>query len=330
MHSDELTDKTEWNDFVKKYGPRSGAFLHSFEWGEFQKATGAKVSCRGVVDNGNILLVAMLIEKKASFFGRYLYCPRGPVSYGQFDLHLISDLVEPWRRSALFFRFDFPSETGDVHKMVSLKKTVSVQPADTLLLDLTKSEDDLLEAMHQKTRYNIRLAERKGVRVEIEKDVLIDDVWRLFSETSSRGEFRLHKKEYYEKMLSLLSSGDCHVFLASAYYEDHLVAANIMIDFNGTRTYLHGASGNRHRNVMAPFLLHWELIRDAKEKGLGMYDWWGVAPEGAADNHPWSGISRFKRGFGGEEVSYAGTFDYILRPFRYRLYSIARRIRRGL
>lgn len=201
-------------------------------------------------------------------------------------------------------------------------RTFEISPSHTLITDLTKSEPDLLASMHEKTRYNVRLAERKGVTVSIGTDS-IDAVWPLFEQTASRGQFRLHLKSYYEKMLA---SGV--VFIATAKVGDQVVAANLMVDFDGTRTYLHGASGETHRNVMAPFLLHWELIKDAKRKGIAAYDWWGVAPEGADESHPWNGITRFKLGFGGERLDSAGTFDFIARPLEYTIYRIIRSIRR--
>lgn len=125
-------------------------------------------------------------------------------------------------------------------------------------------------------------------------------------------------------MLESLKERSCHAFLATASYENHLLAANIMIDFGDTRTYLHGASSNEHRHFMAPYLLHWELMRDAKERGVRFYDWWGVAPLDAPDNHPWFGISRFKRGFPGVEYASPGTYDLVFKPRPYHLYQLGR------
>lgn len=119
-------------------------------------------------------------------------------------------------------------------------------------------------------------------------------------------------------------------FLAIAKHENDILATNIMIDFGDTRTYLHGASSNVKRNLMAPYLLHWELMKDAQSKGIKFYDWWGIAPIDAPADHPWAGISRFKRGFGGEEVEYPGTFDLVLHPIKYRFYQFIRSLRRRM
>jgi lipid II:glycine glycyltransferase (peptidoglycan interpeptide bridge formation enzyme) len=217
--------------------------------------------------------------------------------------------------------------------------TIDVNPAQTLITDLTKSEEELLAGMHEKTRYNIRVAQRHGVDVDLDHRSF-EEVWPLFSETSSRGAFRLHEKHYYETMLASLRGGDVTVFCPTCptkpwrsgigHKTSLPLAATIMVDFGYTRTYLHGASSSQHREFMAPTLLHWRLMLDAKARGLRWYDWWGVAPRGAPASHPWAGISRFKRGFGGEEVSSPGTYDIVTRPARYFLYTLSRQLVRSL
>jgi lipid II:glycine glycyltransferase (peptidoglycan interpeptide bridge formation enzyme) len=162
-----------------------------------------------------------------------------------------------------------------------------------------------------------------------------EEAWRVFEQTASRDVFRLHPKAYYRRMIQAKeierSRGRevCRAFLATASHEGEILAANVMIDFGDTRTYLHGASSNVKRNFMAPYLLHWELMKDAKSRGIAFYDWWGVAPIEADANHTWAGISRFKRGFGGEEISYPGTFDCVLRPWHYSIYHYLRTVRRA-
>lgn len=289
----------------------SGAFLQSKQWGDFQRSTGREV----VFVDG----VGWFVVNALPFGWKYAFCPKGPT--GNVSVETLRSVAD--KLGVVFLRVEpeFQSPTSN------FKKTFEVSPSHTLITDLTKSEDDLLSAMHEKTRYNVRLAERKGVTVSIGTVSIgtdsIDDVWPLFEQTASRGQFRLHPKSYYQKMLA---SGV--VFIATAKVGDQIVAANLMVDHAGTRTYLHGASGETHRNVMAPFLLHWELIKDAKRKGIAAYDWWGVAPDGADESHPWNGITRFKLGFGGERLDSPGTFDFVARPLAYAIYRIVRAIRR--
>jgi peptidoglycan pentaglycine glycine transferase (the first glycine) len=304
-------NQKDWNAFVKEYGPRSGRFLQSWDWGAFQKKLGSHVVREPFEKDGELIGVAQWVKRKIALLGEYRYCPRGPI--GQIES----------LRSNFFSRIE-PATKDQIPQ--GAHKTHNIQPANTLLLDLRQSEDELLASMHHKTRYNIGLAVRRGVHVSFAEHEL-DDVWALFESTRSRGGFRLHEREYYEKMLATLT-GECRAFLATAFYEHQPIATTLMLDFGNTRTYLHGASKREHRNLMAPYLLHWELIRAAKAKGLKWYDWWGVAPVGAK-NHDWEGISRFKRGFGGEEVAYPGTYDVVGNPLAYSLYKILRQIHRS-
>lgn len=309
-------DKQAWNAFVLKHGPRSGSFLQSWQWGEFQKQAGEKVDRQTWTHDKEIVGVAQWLERELPLFGQYKFCPKGPISIKKID---VADEAKD-----LFLRIE-PSEK---HLLTNAHKSIDLNPADTLITDLTKSEGELFAQMHSKTRYNIRLAKKHGVEVSF-SNIQIDDVWQLFEQTASRGVFRLHPKTYYQKMVDTLSEEYCQAFFASASYQGEIVAANVMIDFGNTRTYLHGASSNTHRKVMAPYVLHWVLMQDAKEKGLTHYDWWGVAPVEAGKEHPWSGISRFKRGFGGEEVGSPGTYDVVLKPKMYWFYGIMRQVRRG-
>lgn len=308
-----MIDKKIWNEFVKSHAPRSGAFLQSWEWGLFQKSVGENLRRKVYRDEGKVVGLGQWIDRSLPFFGRYSFCPKGPLGKWQ-----------PNQDGQMFLRI----ESNDSKLPSYARKTIDLDPADTVITSLSASEEDLLAAMHHKTRYNIGLAKRHGVHVHV-SSADFDNAWELFEQTASRGQFRLHPRDYYEKMLETLSGSGCRAFLATASYEHEVIAANVMVDFNGVRTYLHGASGSQHRKIMAPYLLHWELIRDAKTHGLTHYDWWGVAPENAK-HHPWAGISRFKRGFGGEEVCSPGTFDLVNKKFVYKLYQLARKIRRGL
>ncbi|NIP32988.1 peptidoglycan bridge formation glycyltransferase FemA/FemB family protein, partial [Candidatus Saccharibacteria bacterium] len=123
--------------------------------------------------------------------------------------------------------------------------------------------------------------------------------------------FRAHPKSYYKKILESLGSM-AEVWFAE--YKGKVIAANLMIFWGNTVLYLHGASSRDHKNVMAPYLLHWELIKRAKADGYKYYDFWGIAPPDSP-NHPWAGITRFKKGFGGTEVKYPGTFDLAINKF---------------
>ncbi len=316
-------DAVAWNAFVKDHGPMSGRFLQSWQGGEFQGAERWVWEEEGPRGLKGPRGVANVSRKNLPGIGTYAYCPRGPVVQ---DPSLFPELVEGITNvlsPILFFRSDLPVNIP----LSSFKKTFDIQPAHTWITDLT-SVDQLLSSMHQKTRYNIKLAERHGVQIDFDT-LSFEDVWPLFEGTSGRGKFRLHEKHYYKKLLETLKSGECHAHLVTALFENKPIATNIVIDFVGVRTYLHGASSYEHRSLMAPYLLHWFLLKDATLQGMTQYDWWGVAPADQP-NHPWAGISRFKRSFPGREVSYPGTYDLVKKPGWYTVYQLVRQLRRAV
>lgn len=231
------------------------------------------------------------------------------------------------KEKVIFLRFE-PRKFEMRKSKIAIRKSIDIQPSQTIMLDLSRSEDVLLATMHQKTRYNIRLAEKKGVQIreashagflagDGEKEV--EKFWKLMEKTSGRDGFTPHDKDYYEK---LLHTAPDRFKLFFAILEDNIIAAGIFSFFGDTATYLFGASDNDHREVMAPYLLQWELIKRSKSAGCKFYDFFGV------DDKKWPGVTRFKLGFSGEEIKYPGTFDVIFNILRYEIYLILRRARR--
>lgn len=339
---EKITLREGWNEGVLAAG---GNFLQSWEWGEFQKAAGFDVLRLGESSTASF---GQFIRRPLPFGHFYWYCPRGPLGdldafFGHIDTSMYRS-VGPEFGGAMFVRLEPPvakvypvaKAMGDKPGGESIGVSVTpVQPAQTLILDLKKEPEELLAAMHEKTRYNIRLAEKKGVRVYAAsgREDSFEIFWDLLQETTTRDAFHAHDKSYYRTMLDTLS-GDPEsdgknrpvARLAFAEHDGKVLAANLMIYFGGTATYLHGASSRVQREVMAPYLLHWHLIRESRSWGCYAYDFWGVAPENRPE-HPWAGITRFKRGFGGTYVEYPGAFDLPLKRFWYTLYSLARRAR---
>jgi peptidoglycan pentaglycine glycine transferase (the first glycine) len=328
MEPEKQTPSTAWDAFVAGNG---GSFLQSWDWGEFQIALGRNVERIAEADVACTMLTLPL-----PFGRRYAYCPRGPVLRKDADPKAIVTIVDLLKsRMATktdFLRFEpeFPAARTDI--AMTLQGTGFVrgpetQPAHTSIIDLTRAETELLAAMHQKTRYNIRVAERNGVKVRIMREPARGDrdaFWQLLDETADRDGFSTHERQYYETMFDVLGAS---VSLAIAEHAGTAIAAALLIDFAGRRTYLHGASSSQQRNLMAPYLLHWEAMRQAKSAGMLSYDFWGVAPAESPD-HPWAGISRFKRGFGGEDVAYLGTWELPFHRFWYTVYRQAKRFRR--
>ncbi len=197
----------------------------------------------------------------------------------------------------------------------------------TFVLDLTKSEDELIASMHPKTRYNIKVAQKHNVIVkEDNSKEAFNEYLRLTEETTVRQRFYAHNMSYHKTMWKTMhEAGIAHLFTAS--YEGKILSAWIVFVWGNTVYYPYGASGRDHREVMAPTLLLWEIAKWAKKKGLKYFDLWGAMGPNPNQHDPWYGFHRFKQGFGPSLIEFAGSFDLVLKPFHYRLYSLADTIR---
>jgi peptidoglycan pentaglycine glycine transferase (the first glycine) len=313
----------QWNALVAK--APGGSFLQSWEWGEFQRELGIPY-WRLTADDG----VALVLRRNLAAGQGWLYIPRGPASAeapaGKPVLDQIQELAA--KQKVLFLRTEPSAPPAGKWR----KADHNVQPAHTVVLDVTKTEEELLAGMHQKTRYNINLARRHGVTARFSTAAEdIEAFLRLSREVSERGQFHFHPDAYYRAMHRALSPTG--VFeIAVAEHAGVPLAAHLLISFAGTTTYVHGASSSAGRQHMAPHLLQWESIQRAKAQGAKHYDFFGIAPADASapadkPDHPWAGITRFKLGFGGQRVDYPGAWDLILEPIGYWLYTVGRRAR---
>jgi peptidoglycan pentaglycine glycine transferase (the first glycine) len=338
MEVKEIHNQSELDNFVSS---RTGCqFLQSWQWGEFQQAAQRPVMRWGIYDGGQLLGTAQVFEHQLPLGKKYWYIPRGPIT----DDHLpIEKFETAWRellaaivkqadeRHAMFVRLEPPIEQASsglfksMTKAYRIRPTSFVQPQHTWMLDITQSEEKLLSAMHPKTRYNIKLAERKGVKIRTDETVNDFDAFlSLTTQTAQRDKIKTHSHDYYRTMhRTLVGKGFLQLF--SAEYEGKDIAANIVIFFGDMVTYLHGASGDERREFMAPHLLQWRQIQEAKKRGAKLYDFGGVAPASADEKHPWAGITRFKQGFGGYGVSYVGAHDLILDSAWYTIYKLAQK-----
>jgi len=316
---------------LSKRHPQSGLFLQSKDWGKFQKKFGREVERLHPFESGGLGEGVLVVYMPLPFGLRYAYIPRGADLIKRKWGGLLDRLKE---RDVVFVRIEPLSRFRLRDYRARLVK--EVQPSATRMLDLRFSEQDLLKQMKQKTRYNIRLAERKEVEVkEVGVDGL-DDFLRLIGMTAERQNIKMHSKEYYRKMVRVLLSPSvlpqkdrCEVRIFFAKYYDEILAVNLVLTYGNTVTYLHGGTSDKFRNIMAPHLLQWHIIKWAKKNGFSWYDFWGVAPAGSEQKrHPLAGVSRFKEGFGGQIVEYPGTFEIPFRKFWYLLIKVYRIFRR--
>lgn len=320
----------ELSKFITAQPPTSGSFLQTPAWLSFEVEVGAVTAALGWWQAGQLLAVAATVKRPLPWGLHYLYVPRGPLVTRANDLPMVLKLlVEYYQNSAAMFLRVEPTVTGPEMLAVNgFYKTISIQPAATLLTDLSKDEQQLLVAMHPKTRYNIRLAETKGLQWQLVGAEGLKDFWQLLQNTAKRDGFHTHTVAHYQQLLSRfgaepLASSELALRLAVVRQGDKLLAGSLLVWSNGVVTYLHGASADDGRELMPAYLLHWQTMREAKKLGFKFYDWWGVST--SFHSRPvWQGITRFKQGFGGSVVDYAGTFDYPYHEVWYLVYRLAR------
>jgi lipid II:glycine glycyltransferase (peptidoglycan interpeptide bridge formation enzyme) len=204
-----------------------------------------------------------------------------------------------------------------------------IQFRNTVLVDINRSEDEILAGMKQKTRYNIRLAARKGVTVRKGSFEDLEMLYQMYAETALRDNFIIREREYYLKAWRIfLDSQMAQPLIAQV--DGKPVAALILFMFSGKAWYMYGMSGEAHREKMPNHLLQWEAIRHAKLSGCTVYDMWG-APDHFDENDPMWGVYRFKEGFGGQVARTIGAWDKPVRPFLYQFYTaIMPRILEGM
>ena len=201
-------------------------------------------------------------------------------------------------------------------------RSAITQPKQEWIVGVLKDDDELLRAMHEKTRYNIRLANKKGVRVSFlngqEIHDRFDDFFLMLQETANRGHFFLHPKNHYQQ-LTRVFAGKMEIVIAK--FQGRLLAVGLILFFGNTATYLHGGSWTQYRNMMAPFAMHWEAMKRARSKQCRWYSFGGI------DDRNLRGVTRFKQGFGGQAIQFGPPHDLVIHPFWYTAYNIMRNVR---
>lgn len=305
--------QTEWNQYITDH---QGSFLQSWEWGEFQKAYGRPVERLRCGTTAMQIIVHSLPAGRT-----YLFSPYGPVGCFASDAADVTDSIQTLatRYKAIFWKYE------RCQNIYGGTATSEIHPQYTALLHLA-DPDIMLEAMKPKWRYNIRLAERKLVTVRTSTALQdMDSAFDLLSATAQRQGIRIHPKSYYQLLLEKLgTTGMAKLYLAE--YDGKVIAANVMIGFGKTMTYVHGGTDHTYRQLMAPHLLQWQAMVDASSAGYTVYDFFGVAPPDQP-NHPWAGITRFKMGFGAKLHEYDGTFEIPLNTMWYNAYRMIKHVR---
>ena len=333
VHLTNDISERDWDSFVA--ASSVGHILQSSQWGHLKERFGWQVARLAIEDRGQWLAGTQVLFRPLGP-RTIAYVPKGPVTdwadaeATQTLLEALHHLCRQRRAILLKIEPDLAEDPALVQKLTALGFRASpqtIQPQCTILLDLTPDPEAILARMKSKTRYNIRLAARKGVAVREGTAEDLSGFYRLMQITGQRDGFGTHSEAYYETAHQLfVPQGLARLFLAT--FEDQILAGIMAFAFGQRAWYMYGASSDEHRNLMPNYLLQWEAIKWARERGCLTYDLWGIPDEEEAllegeflkrSDGLW-GVYRFKRGFGGQVVHYLGAYDYVYSPLLYRLY----------
>jgi len=317
-----IADKKTWEEFV--LGKNEANFLQSWSWGEFHKAYGKQIFRTGFFEKEKLTGIMLSVIEPAKR-GRYLTVPGGPIiNWGDKDLinaftkqikiiaqenNCVFVRVRPQLKSSGFSENIFKN-LGFVKAPMHLHAELTSQ------LDIAKSEEELLSQMRKTTRYEIKRGIREKVKIITSNDPSdIKKFYDLQIETAKRQGFVPFSLKFLTEQFKVFSVNK-NALLYSAYLVNKLLAQAFVIFYNKEAVYHYGASTKEGRHYPGTYLIQWEAIREAKKRGMTRYNLWGVAPEGKK-SHRFSGLSLFKRGFGGEDFQYLPAQDLIINKPRY-------------
>jgi lipid II:glycine glycyltransferase (peptidoglycan interpeptide bridge formation enzyme) len=310
-----------WDEGVIALG---GHFLQSTAWARVQERLGNRV----VVGASRDWCWLGIVRRVGPF--RYLYLPFGPSLRNTAALPTALDSARQRARrlGCAFVRFEpRQADAADI-AATGASRVRSRQYEHTLVLRIDVDEEILRGGLNSGHRSRINTAEKRGLRVVRSNDpARMADFVRLLRQVEQRNDFFSYEDPYFDAIAQeLLGSGEASLYFAVAGDAD--AAGALVFDFGPTRYYAFGATDTESRKLMPAPPLVWQAIVDARREGRERFDFWGAAPPDAPPGHPWSGITEFKRGFGGEHESYAGTWELTVRPLASRLFSLARAARR--
>ncbi len=291
--------------------------LQSFLWAQVQEAAGRRVF---YIEN------CLIIKYTLPFGKSWLYSPRPIIKNEEKLNELAREAAQIARKEkAMFWKIEGIQDNFQIFNF-QFSKGQPLQYRETFLVDLTQTENELLKNMKQKTRYNINLGLKKGVTTRWSKN--LEDIpifYSLLKETAKRQGITIHSENHYRNILEILGKQNV-AELIIASYKNTPIAANLVTFYGDTATYLHGGTDHFHHNLMAPYLLQWETIQEAKRRGLRWYDLGGCAVTRGKIKE-WAGITRFKEGFGGELADMGKTYDVVFNRAWYALYKHGGRLK---
>lgn len=319
-----MEKKENWNKKVEHP-------IQAWEWGEFRNKTGVKV-----VRSEGMQITIHQIPYTNWNIGYY---PKGVLPLDQKLSSCLKKIGNEY--NCLMIKCEPKLENNNFVDKLELKKLGFV-PGRSLftkynfVLDVSLAEEELLSNMKQKTRYNIRVAQKKGVEVTLDNSQnAFERYLELTQETTRRQGFFAHSEEYHRILWSCLKhdvkisklTKELSSHLLTAKYQNEIITTWMLFKFGDTLYYPYGASSRNHREVMANNLVMWEAIKLAKQWGCKYFDMWGALGENPDKNDPWFGFHNFKAGYGARHVKYIGSYDFVIKPGLYLLYRWVEKIR---
>lgn len=317
--------RTEWNNVVEHP-------LQTWEWGDVKEKNGNMTLRIGIVDTKKKLTQAYTVTLHRLPFGKLMaYGPRGAwldEEVIRFIRHHYSQVValkieaNLWVEQAGDYQIPLLKRMWESRGNKFLLSNSRIMAPHTFVIDLHLSEEKLLMRMKSKTRYNIRLAEKRGVAIkdETQEPHAFDIFFDLYKQTIRRQNYLGHSWEYHETVWHTMHKAGMAKILI-AFYQGKPLAAYQIFFFKGTAYYLYGGTSTEHKEVMASNLLMWEVLKTAKKMNCTTFDMWGALKKDYDPRDPWAGFHRFKEGYGGERKTFMPTIDVVFDPVYYSIFN---------
>jgi len=311
------------DEYQAEYDEHVTHVMQSWQWGEFRKSIGTILFRYGIFEGGTLKRAFQISFHKVPGLNKYVgYLPKGPFPS--------SDLAQALKQIAkdqncIFIKTEPDAEITEKHSIDKHFKK-AIKPLFTkynFVLDLSPTEEELLKSMHQKTRYNIKVALKKGVKVEVsDSKQALEKYLKLYFETTKRQGYFGHNENYHKKVYETFLKTSQVKFAIASYNNTPLTAWMLLI-FKDKLYYPYGGSSHLHRDVMSSNLVAWEAIKFGKSLNLKHFDMWGALGPDADPKDSWFGFHKFKMGYGGRLVEYLGSFDLVANaPLYYAFNSI--------